>query len=97
MDIVDLVPEDTGEIEQVARLLVDFSPNEAAAWPDAESAYSEVEDSLGEGRLSRIALNEDGDVIGWVAAAQQYSHAWELHPIVVRPDHQGQGVGRALV
>ncbi len=97
MNITDLVAGDSDAIEQVAVLLVDYWPNQAAAWPDLESAYVEVEDSLGEGRVSRIAVDDDGNVLGWGAAAQQYDFAWELHPLVVARGAQGRGIGRALV
>ena len=97
MEIIDLLEDDDHAIEQVAALLVDFSPNEAGAWVDIETAYLEVEDSFGEGRISRVAVDEDGTVLGWASAAQQYQRAWELHPLVVRRDAQGKGVGRALV
>jgi aminoglycoside 6'-N-acetyltransferase I len=97
VDIVDLAAEGEDAVAQVAALLVDYWPNDAAAWPDMEAAYLEAEDSLEDGRVSRIAVDAKGEVIGWAAAAQQYSHAWELHPLVVRRDTQGQGVGRALV
>ena len=97
MKIEDLDPEDDTAIEQVAALLVDFSPNRAAAWPDLEAAKDTVEEALEEDSIARVALNDAGNVIGFAAAAPQYSHAWELHPLVVSRDEQGQGVGRALV
>jgi aminoglycoside 6'-N-acetyltransferase I len=37
-------------------------------------------------------------VIGWIAGSPQYGgRVWELHPLVVRPDAQRRGIGRALV
>jgi aminoglycoside 6'-N-acetyltransferase I len=97
MKIQDLDPDDADAIEQVAALLVDFSPNRAAAWPDVETAIGTVEETLDEDSLARVAVNDAGVVVGFAAAAPQYSAAWELHPIVVARDEQGRGVGRALV
>jgi GNAT superfamily N-acetyltransferase len=97
MKIEDLDPDDDGAIEQVAALLVDFAPNQAAAWEDLESAKDTVDETLDEDSIARVALNDAGNVIGFAAAAPQYSHAWELHPVVVARDEQHRGVGRALV
>jgi L-amino acid N-acyltransferase YncA/2-polyprenyl-3-methyl-5-hydroxy-6-metoxy-1,4-benzoquinol methylase len=48
-----------------------------------------------------VALDEHGDVIGWVAASPVSSrcvYAGVLeHSVYVRPDQQGQGVGRMLL
>jgi aminoglycoside 6'-N-acetyltransferase I len=97
MKIEDLDPDDDTAIEQVAALLVDFAPNKAAAWPDLEAAKDTVEEALDEDSIALVALNDAGNVIGFAAAAPQYSHAWELHPIVVDRGSQRQGVGRALL
>jgi aminoglycoside 6'-N-acetyltransferase I len=99
MHIVDLHPEDEAAIEQVARLLVEsFAAHWPEAWPDMESALEEVRESFEADRISRIALDEDGTVLGWIGGISQYrGHVWELHPLVVSIRHQGQGIGRALV
>jgi aminoglycoside 6'-N-acetyltransferase I len=97
MKIEDLSPDDSAAIEQVAALLVDYAPNRAAAWPDLEAAMETIEDALDEDSIARVALNDAGNVVGFVAAAPQYSHAWELHPLVVARDEQRRGIGRALV
>ena len=63
-----------------------------------ESALVEVLKSFGADRISRIAVDEDGAVLGWIGGISQYrGHVWELHPLVVRVSQQGKGIGRALV
>jgi aminoglycoside 6'-N-acetyltransferase I len=36
--------------------------------------------------------------VGWIGGISQYGgNVWELHPLVVHPEHRGTGIGRALV
>src|SRR5262245_34149768 len=99
MQIIDLMPTDETAIQQTAELLVEgFKDMAPAAWPTLESALQEVQESFGEGRLSRIAVDETGAVLGWIGGIRAYNgNVWELHPLVVRPDRQREGIGRALV
>jgi len=97
--IVYLTPDDQQLLEQVAQMLYDgFKEHAPNAWPDLEAAIAEVRSSLDPGRISRIAIHEDGTVLGWIGADPDYSgRAWVLHPLVVRPEFQELGIGRALV
>lgn len=99
MRIVDLRPDDTSAIAQVAMLLVEgFAINWPEAWPNLASALEEVRESLGTDRISRIALDENDTVVGWIGGMSQYDgNIWELHPLVVSVNQQGKGIGRALV
>ncbi len=99
LPIVDLLPGNTAAVEQCAALLFEvFAEHHPAAWPDMASASREVEEFFAEGRISRIAVDGAGDVIGWVGAIRAYDgFAWELHPLVVRPERQRRGLGRRLV
>src|SRR5438552_3576192 len=99
MRIVDLVSTNESAIQQVAALLVEgFATNWPNAWPEMESALLEVRESFGPDRISRIAVDEDGAVHGWIGGISQYrGHVWELHPLVVHVSQQGKGIGRALV
>lgn len=99
MKIMDLTPEDDRAIEQVAALLVDgFRDSGSAAWTTLEDALTEVKESFQPGRISRIAVEEPAEVVGWIGGIETYEgNVWELHPLVVRRDRQGEGIGRALV
>src|SRR5260370_14138899 len=98
MHIVDLHADDESAIRQVAVLLVEgFAINWPEAWPDLESAVEEVRESFAAGRISRVAQDADGTVLGWIGGISQYrGHVWELHPLVVRVSHQGKSIGRGL-
>jgi aminoglycoside 6'-N-acetyltransferase I len=99
MQIGDLDPNNEQLIQQAAALLVEgFRQHWPDAWPDQESAIAEVHEALAPERICRVALDDQGMPLGWVGANAQYSgKVWELHPLVVRPNAQGQGVGRALM
>jgi aminoglycoside 6'-N-acetyltransferase I len=99
MKIVDVTPENIHAIKQIAELLIDgFHDTDSTAWRNMEDALAEVQESLQPGRISRIAIDERGDVLGWIGGIEQYDgNVWELHPLVVRRDRQRQGVGRTLV
>lgn len=84
-------------IQQVADLLLaNFATPDG--WPTIESALLEVEESLAPERISRVALDDQGNVLGWIGGMQDYDgNVWELHPLVVSSRYRGQGIGRALV
>jgi aminoglycoside 6'-N-acetyltransferase I len=98
MRIDGLPPDNDALIRQAAMLLVEgFREHWPASWPDLNTALPEVREALEPGKICRAAL--DGDtLLGWVGGISGYDgHVWELHPLVVHPAHQGQGIGRALV
>ena len=99
MRTTDLCPDDEASIQQAARLLVaGFAVHWPDAWPDLDAALVAVQESFGDDRISRIAVDERGMILGWIGGIRQYDgHVWEVHPLVVRRDCQRQGIGRALV
>jgi aminoglycoside 6'-N-acetyltransferase I len=93
VDITDLQADDLDAVEQAAVLLVDAFPR----WlPTIEMARDEVREALGPDRICLVARSQN-QILGLVGAILQYSHAWELHPLVVREDIQRKGVGRSLL
>jgi len=99
MQIVDLAPSDDRAIRQVASILLEgFREHWPDAWPDMQSGLDEVRESFAPRRISRIAIDEAGNVLGWIGGIPEYDgRVWELHPLVIDPAQQGKGVGRALV
>lgn len=99
MQIVDLKNAGPLAKEQAARILVEaFKLSAPAAWPTMQAALQEVEESFGEDRISRAAMDESGRVVGWIGGIDAYDgHAWELHPLAVDPQFHGQDIGTALV
>jgi aminoglycoside 6'-N-acetyltransferase I len=99
MRIVDLVAGEQQRLGETATLLTEgFADTGSWAWSTHEAALREVEESLREGGISRVAIDDNGALVGWIAGMPEYEgYVWELHPLVVRPDRRGRGIGRALV
>jgi aminoglycoside 6'-N-acetyltransferase I len=92
-----LTAADGARVDGAARLLhAAFAP--LGVWTTISEARQEVLDSIAPDRVSRVAVSDDGAVLGWVGAIRQYDGlVWELHPIVVDETHRRLGVGRALI
>jgi aminoglycoside 6'-N-acetyltransferase I len=97
--IIDLRPDNAEAITETASLLFrGFREHNPNGWPDMDAALLEVKESLQKDRISRIVIDSNGRVLGWIGGIGKYQgHVWELHPLVVDPDHQQQGIGRALL
>ena len=99
MRIADLTADDPALLVAVADVLVSgFSGTGTEVWQTREDAFETVEESIDEDTISRVAFDDDGHVLGWISAVSTYDGwVWEIHPLVVHRDCQGQGIGRALV
>jgi aminoglycoside 6'-N-acetyltransferase I len=96
--IRDLDTDDQQNVEHAAEALVAaFREHAPTAWPDIESARAEVLQALEPNKICRVAYDDDGTLLGWIGGFLSYARVWELHPLVVLPHAQGQGVGRALI
>src|SRR5215216_3895702 len=98
MKIITLSPENEHLIQQAAQLLVDaFREHWPDAWPTLEEGLKEVHEMLESERICRVAVNEQGSLLGIIGGIPGYDGlVWELHPLAVQPSLQGQGIGRAL-
>jgi aminoglycoside 6'-N-acetyltransferase I len=98
MKIIDLTAEQTARIEQVAAILVEAFARFPDTFDTLDEARAEVLESFQPHRISRVALDENGAAVGWVGGIPQYDgNVMELHPLAIKPSHQRQGIGRALV
>jgi aminoglycoside 6'-N-acetyltransferase I len=88
-----LPADDEDAIDQAATLLIEAFPH----WlPTMEVARDEVMQALEQDRICLVAQAHD-QILGWIGGIPEYSHAWELHPLVVRSDARRTGVGTSLV
>lgn len=97
MQIHDLTADKTDWIDQIAAFMPLAFARMTDAWETEAEAREEVLESFAPDRISRVAVDEHGVVLGWIGGIAFYSLVWELHPLVVREEAQGRGVGRALV
>jgi aminoglycoside 6'-N-acetyltransferase I len=108
MHITNLTPNDTDLINQIAAILVTAFAEHWPDWmPDTRTALEEIQESFAEDRISRMALSDETDrsalptprtALGWVGGISDYDGlVWELHPLAIHPNHQGRGIGTALV
>lgn len=90
VDFADLTADQRAE---AARVL-------AAAFADRPKAFEEPEAEVAtffeDSERAAIAALEGERVVGWVGRIETYSHAWELHPLVVDPTFQRRGIGARL-
>ncbi len=96
ISIRDLTPDD---IDAVAAILVAaFAEHWPEAFPTLEDGRATVRDMQATDRIARVAVEAGGRVAGFVGGIPEYDgRVWELHPLAVRPDLQGRGIGRLLV
>ncbi len=95
--IKDLNDTDVDLIDQLANILFDCFFDYSPDWlPTLEDAIEVVQESFDPGRRSRILVDEQNDVLGWIGAFED-DNCWEIHPIVVAREHQRKGYGELLI
>ena len=94
--IVDFAAVGKDRLADAARILREALPS-PTAYKGPGEAEAEVANTISDPDRFGLAALEGDALIGWIGAVRGYSHSLELHPLVVDPAFQGQGVGRALV
>ncbi|MCL2564568.1 MAG: GNAT family N-acetyltransferase [Defluviitaleaceae bacterium] len=95
MKIVNINTLNESQLNQAAQMLVDAFPH---SWETLDKGLFEINGRWSEPDTLFLAAIIDGEVAGWCGILPQYSgNVFELHPLVVRADVRGQGIGRLLV
>jgi aminoglycoside 6'-N-acetyltransferase I len=93
--IADLEP---AHRDACAQLLVDgFREHWRDAFATIEDALETVDEVVRDGTAARVALDDDGSLLGWAGLLFRYARVWELHPLVVDGSVRRRGIGRALL
>lgn len=97
--IEPLRADDEARLHAVAAIMVaGFREMAPHAWPTDADALSHLHELFAEdGRISLVAVDGDGQVVGFIGGTPTHEAAMELHPLVVDPATQRRGVGTALV
>lgn len=96
--LADLTRDRTDWIDQTAVLLHSAFRGRTRDWQDLDSARRTVVESLEPEKISRIALDDENRIAGWIGGEPSYDgHVWEIHPLVVAEPHRRRGLGRELV
>ena len=86
--IIDMPAKSERLHEEAAQVLFEgFQEHMPNAFPDMKAACKQVSDSVQDGWISRIAVDERGKLLGWIGAVAVYNRrSWVLTPMVVRPE-----------
>ena len=96
MKIIPMQDLTAPQLTQAGHMLTNELPQGWATLADAMEEIDELFNDNPDGIY--IAAMEGDTVLGWCGILPQYSgNAYELHPLVVRGDRQGQGIGAALM
>jgi aminoglycoside 6'-N-acetyltransferase I len=83
---------------EAARILREALAHAPSAYHEPGEAEAEVQSFVDDPDRFAVAALEGDRVIGWIGGVRDsYSHACELHPLVVDPPCQRRGAGTALV
>ncbi|MDB5540411.1 MAG: hypothetical protein JWQ89_2138 [Devosia sp.] len=97
IEIIPFATLSSAQSEAAAQILIDSLAHVTAAWKTLEEGRVVIAGLLGDAEWTGFAAVENDAVLGWIGGISAYSHAWELHPLVVAPDWQHRGIGTSLV
>jgi aminoglycoside 6'-N-acetyltransferase I len=97
MRIVEFAALSPEHLQQAAHVLRDAFTGTPSDFAQSAVADAEVNLLIADPERGAMAALEGDDLLGWIGWVHAYSHAWELHPLAVHPNHQRRGIGKLLV
>lgn len=93
MRVVSLTTVSSDQLETLTRQTHAAAATHAPNWlPKLDDAREELADAMKEGHVSPVLL--DGEQpLAWGSIVRVHSRVWELHPLIVSPEHQRRGCG----
>lgn len=96
-ELIDARASNQRQRESAAAVLIEALQHVPSAWKTMDDALAEVSSFITDPERVAIFAVEDDLVAGWIGGVRQSGFAWELHPLVVSPGRQRQGLGTRLV
>lgn len=95
MQIINMKQLNQGQIDQATKILKDSFP----LWILTQEEALQVMQACLISENTMLAAVENGVVLGWggILAPTYSGNVFELHPLAVRCDKRGQGIGSAIV
>ena len=95
--LVDFHALSGAERSAAAAVLRDALAHLPSGYGSAGAAAAEVATLVASSDWLGFAARQGERLAGWIGAFKTYAHGWEVHPLVVAPDRQRQGIGSALL
>ena len=90
---------DADRASRAAELLVaGFAGTGSSYAQDLDAARMEIAELASKCDLLTVAITDEDELVGLIGGRSDYDgHVWELHPLVVHPNHRRRGIGRMLI
>jgi aminoglycoside 6'-N-acetyltransferase I len=86
------------QLEDAASVLQEALAHTGGEYADIRAARKEVDGFVTQRDRVSISVSQGDHVVAWIGAIPIYGGlVWELHPLVVHPEHQRRGLGSLLV
>jgi aminoglycoside 6'-N-acetyltransferase I len=82
--------------DDAARILREALAHMDGAYNGPGEAEAEVQTFRNDDDRFGFAILEGDRILGWIGCVKSYDAAWELHPLVIDPARQRQGLGARL-